>query len=89
MGQTLARSVIGGLLWLAAASLLATTASAQTAGEGLSPTLSAIKKAHTVRLGYRESSPPFSFLDQANRPIGYSLEPVSYTHLTLPTNREV
>jgi glutamate/aspartate transport system substrate-binding protein len=27
-----------------------------------------------VRLGYRESSPPFSFLDQANRPIGYSLE---------------
>jgi len=74
MGQTLARSVIGGLLWLAAASLLATTASAQTASEGLSPTLSAIKKAHTVRLGYRESSPPFSFLDQANRPIGYSLE---------------
>src|ERR1051325_8826740 len=74
MGQTLARSVIGGLLWLAAASLLATTASAQTAGEGLSPTLEAIKKAHPVRLGYRESSPPFSFLDQANRPIGYSLE---------------
>jgi glutamate/aspartate transport system substrate-binding protein len=27
-----------------------------------------------VHLGYRESSPPFSFLDQANRPIGYSLE---------------
>ena len=27
-----------------------------------------------VRLGYRESSPPFSFLDQSNRPIGYSLE---------------
>ena len=60
-------------LWLAAA-LLATTALAQTSSEGLSPTLSAIKQAHTVRLGYRESSPPFSFLDQANRPIGYSLE---------------
>ncbi len=27
-----------------------------------------------MRLGYRESSPPFSFLDHANRPIGYSLE---------------
>ena len=27
-----------------------------------------------MHLGYRESSPPFSFLDQANRPIGYSLE---------------
>ena len=27
-----------------------------------------------MRLGYRESSPPFSFLDHSNRPIGYSLE---------------
>lgn len=43
-------------------------------GEGLSPTLAAIKASHVVHLGYRESSPPFSFLDQANRPIGYSLE---------------
>jgi ABC-type amino acid transport substrate-binding protein len=41
---------------------------------GLSPTLAHIKAAKTVRLGYREASPPFSFLDQSNRPIGYSLE---------------
>jgi glutamate/aspartate transport system substrate-binding protein len=67
-----ARGMIGG--GLLAALLLATTAGAQTAGEGLSPTLAAIKRLHTVKLGYRESSPPFSFLDQANRPIGYSLE---------------
>ena len=60
--------------WLAAVVLLATAAGAQTSGEGLSPTLANIKKTHVVRLGYRESSPPFSFLDQANRPIGYSLE---------------
>ena len=53
--------------------ILATGATAQTS-EGLSPTLSAIKNSHVVHLGYRESSPPFSFLDQANRPIGYSLE---------------
>jgi ABC-type amino acid transport substrate-binding protein len=61
---------------LAAAFVLLTTAAgAQTGGsEGLSPTLANIKRAHIVRLGYRESSPPFSFLDQANRPIGYSLE---------------
>jgi glutamate/aspartate transport system substrate-binding protein len=60
---------------VAAVVLLATAASAQTGGgEGLSPTLANIKKTHVVRLGYRESSPPFSFLDQANRPIGYSLE---------------
>src|SRR5258708_20859243 len=60
---------------LLAACLLTTAAAAQTSGgEGLSPTLANIKKAHAVRLGYRESSPPFSFLDQANLPIGYSLE---------------
>jgi glutamate/aspartate transport system substrate-binding protein len=54
--------------------LPATTALAQGGSEGLSPTLARIKNAHAVHLGYRESSPPFSFLDQANRPIGYSLE---------------
>src|SRR6476620_10100791 len=63
---------VGGMLL--AACLLATPASAQTASEGLSPTLANIKKTHTVRLGYRESSLPFSFLDHSNRPIGYSLE---------------
>jgi glutamate/aspartate transport system substrate-binding protein len=67
------RSLSSGCLWLLAC-LLATAASAQTGGEGLSPTLANIKNTHVVRLGYRESSPPFSFLDQANRPIGYSLE---------------
>jgi glutamate/aspartate transport system substrate-binding protein len=62
-------------LSLLAAVVLTTAASAQTGGdEGLSPTLATIKNTHVVRLGYRESSPPFSFLDQANRPIGYSLE---------------
>jgi glutamate/aspartate transport system substrate-binding protein len=60
---------------LAALVLLTTAVTAQTGGsEGLSPTLANIKRTHAVRLGYRESSPPFSFLDQANRPIGYSLE---------------
>jgi len=66
--------MVAGSLLLAAC-LLATAAAAQTTGnEGLSPTLANIKNTHIVRLGYRESSPPFSFLDQANRPIGYSLE---------------
>jgi len=60
---------------LLVACLLATAALAQGAGgEGLSPTLAGIKSRQVVHLGYRESSPPFSFLDQANRPIGYSLE---------------
>jgi glutamate/aspartate transport system substrate-binding protein len=66
-------SIAAGVLLLAA-QLPATGASAQTVSEQLSPTLANIKKTGAVRLGYRESSPPFSFLDQSNRPIGYSLE---------------
>ena len=74
MGYPLERCVQAASL-LAAVVLLTATAAGQTAGgEGLSPTLDSIKKAHVVRLGYRESSPPFSFLDHSNRPIGYSLE---------------
>jgi glutamate/aspartate transport system substrate-binding protein len=73
MRQTLERSAFACGLLLAGC-LLATAAGAQTGGEGLSPTLANIKSRHVVHLGYRESSPPFSFLDQANRPIGYSVE---------------
>jgi ABC-type amino acid transport substrate-binding protein len=73
MRQTGRRS-IGAFGLFIAGYLLAAPASAQTGTEGLSPTLADIKSRHAVRLGYRESSPPFSFLDQANRPIGYSLE---------------
>jgi glutamate/aspartate transport system substrate-binding protein len=74
MRQMLGRLPLAGGLLLAA-SLLTTGARAQAAGdEGLSPTLTAIKNNHVVHLGYRESSPPFSFLDPSGRPIGYSLE---------------
>jgi glutamate/aspartate transport system substrate-binding protein len=59
---------------LAAGALWTTGVWAQGGDDGLSPTLGRIKSAHVVHVGYRESSPPFSFLDQANRPIGYSLE---------------
>src|SRR5712675_883631 len=74
MRHSLGRLVGAGGLLLAAL-LLTTAAAAQTGGnEGLSPTLANIKQTHVVHLGYRESSPPFSFLDHSNRPIGYSLE---------------
>jgi glutamate/aspartate transport system substrate-binding protein len=73
MRQPLKRCVQAASLLLAGF-LLNLPAAAQTASEGLSPTLANIKKAHVVRLGYRESSPPFSFMDPSNRPIGYSLE---------------
>src|ERR1700755_213500 len=74
MRKAFARPSFAGSLLLAAW-LLTNAAAAQTGGsEGVSPTLASIKHIHTVRLGYRESSPPFSFLDPSNRPIGYSLE---------------
>jgi glutamate/aspartate transport system substrate-binding protein len=74
MSHIMRRSLLPGGVLLAAC-LLTTAAGAQTGGsEGLSPTLAAIKGSHVVHLGYRESSPPFSFLDPSNRPIGYSLE---------------
>jgi glutamate/aspartate transport system substrate-binding protein len=63
-----AASLLAAVFWLTA------SASAQTSSEGLSPTLANIKRTNVVRLGYRESSPPFSFLDHSNRPIGYSIE---------------
>ena len=71
MRLTAGRPLLGLLLaaWLPMAAALA-----QGGSEGLSPTLARVKAAHVVHLGYRESSPPFSFLDQAGRPIGYSLE---------------
>src|SRR5437660_9934250 len=73
MSMTRMLTIAAGSLLLAA-QLLATGASAQTVSEQLSPTLANIKKTGAVRLGYREASPPFSFTDQSNRPIGYSLE---------------
>jgi glutamate/aspartate transport system substrate-binding protein len=73
MRRALQTSGLAGLLLVAC--LASTSAGAQNDdSEGLSPTLANIKRTHVVHLGYRESSPPFSFLDPANRPIGYSLE---------------
>jgi len=69
MRQSSSRAI--GLLLMA---WLSATAALAQGGEGLSPTLARIKNASVVHVGYRESSPPFSFLDEAKRPIGYSLE---------------
>src|ERR1700744_2218615 len=42
--------------------------------QGLSPTLQKIKDAGTVTIGHRDSSVPFSYLDNNQKPIGFSLE---------------
>ena len=37
-------------------------------------TLKQIKDSGVVRIGYRENSPPFAFLDKNRKPVGYSLD---------------
>lgn len=51
---------------------------AQRAGASIvaysSGTLKRIDETRVVRLGYRENSPPFAFLDAKRKPMGYSLD---------------
>jgi len=58
--------------------LVPTAADAQRAGPPIerwsSPTLKRIQSTGVVRVGYRENSPPFAFLDAKGKPIGYSLD---------------
>ena len=44
------------------------------AGQELTGTLKKIKDSGSVSIGYRESSIPFSYLNAAKRPIGYSID---------------
>ena len=70
--------------WLAAAVALGaflispSAALAQPAGPAIerwsSATLKRIQSTGVVRIGYRENSPPFAFLDAKGKPIGYSLD---------------
>ena len=62
---------------IAAASIGAATGHAQveTNDPGVvSGALARIKTTGTVRLGYRDASIPFSYLDRSGRPIGYSID---------------
>ena len=58
--------------------LAAGPASAQRAGALIvaysSATLKRIDETGVVRLGHRENSPPFAFLDARRKPVGYSLD---------------
>jgi glutamate/aspartate transport system substrate-binding protein len=57
---------------------LAPSASAQTRPGVFVPkytgTIKQIYETKTIRIGHRENSPPFAFLDARKRPIGYSLD---------------
>ena len=58
------------LLALACAGFTAGLAAAQE----IRPTLDKIRETGAIDLGYRETSPPFSFLDKDGRPAGYSVD---------------
>jgi glutamate/aspartate transport system substrate-binding protein len=59
---------------LAALCLALVSALSTASGEGLSPTLQKIKDAGTITIGHRDSSVPFSYLDDNQKPIGFSLD---------------
>jgi glutamate/aspartate transport system substrate-binding protein len=46
----------------------------QASAEDLTGTLKNIKETGAITLGYRESSIPFSYLDDAGKPIGYAVD---------------
>ncbi len=48
--------------------------SANVFSEGHISTLDQIKKTEKIRIGYRESEPPMSFLGKEGQPIGYSID---------------
>src|ERR1700688_3436426 len=62
--------LISGLAALGLAFTLGSAASAQSLG----PTLQKIKDSGTITIGNRDSSVPFSYLDNNQKPIGFSLE---------------
>jgi glutamate/aspartate transport system substrate-binding protein len=58
------------LLWVIAGGLM----TGPVAAEDLAGTLKKIKETGSITLGYRESSVPFSYLDDNQKPIGYALD---------------
>ncbi len=59
---------------LAALGLLLVFAAGPASAQNLGPTLQKIKDAGTITIGHRDSSVPFSYLDNNQKPIGFSLE---------------
>lgn len=63
------------LAWLLCCmALLGAPARADDGMQSASPTLQRIQQTGVIVLGYRESSVPFSYLDDKQQPIGYSID---------------
>ncbi|HEY9664069.1 MAG TPA: amino acid ABC transporter substrate-binding protein, partial [Allocoleopsis sp.] len=61
-------------LLLAAMACVGLSAIHPAQAEDLTGTLKKIKETNTITIGYRESSVPFSYLDDKQKPIGYALD---------------
>ncbi len=59
---------------LAAVAALAVLAAAPATAQELTGTLKKIKDSGTITIGHRETSIPFSYLDEKQQPIGYSMD---------------
>jgi glutamate/aspartate transport system substrate-binding protein len=59
---------------LAAVAAFAVLAAAPVAAQELTGTLKKIKDSGTITIGHRETSIPFSYLDEKQQPIGYSMD---------------
>jgi glutamate/aspartate transport system substrate-binding protein len=57
-----------------AATFFAICAICPAAAQDTAGTLAKVANSGTIVLGYRQSSPPFSFLDKDQQPIGYSID---------------
>ncbi len=69
---TTTRFVPRALLGILGAALLAGSAAALA--QSTDPILERIKAKGTITLGYRESSIPFSYLDDGRKPVGYAID---------------
>jgi ABC-type amino acid transport substrate-binding protein len=77
-GRAVMATLWAGLRALAVGSVMVTAVAAHAREAGtIAPftgTLQKIYESGVVRIGHRENSPPFAFLDAQRRPIGYSLD---------------
>lgn len=67
--MTIRRFLLAGSLMMAGA-----LAAGQASAQELTGTLKKIKETGTITIGYRESSVPFSYLDDAQKPVGFAMD---------------
>lgn len=67
--MTIRRILLAGSLMMAGA-----LAAGQASAQELTGTLKKIKETGTITIGYRESSVPFSYLDDNQKPVGFAMD---------------